>query len=174
MAMQTLRQLLPPQILADSPQAGYRLGDAGIEHQRRAGIRLARLAPRCGAAHVSRRLHQEVHRYDGFLQIQYLPLASHGGSGLAARNQEVSALTEVGAYRAQTQIPTDPKQWDGKPYGGFYTQDEAREIVAYAAEARHHRHAGDRTARAQPGRAHRLSRTRLRRKRLSGAHDLGH
>ncbi len=34
-------------------------------------------------------------------------------------------LTEVGAYR------TEP---DGTRYGGFYTQDEIREVVAYAAE----------------------------------------
>lgn len=25
-------------------------------------------------------------------------------------------------------------EYDGKPYGGFYTQEQAREIVAYAAE----------------------------------------
>ena len=43
-------------------------------------------------------------------------------------------LTEIGSQRAETAIPHTPDQWDGKPYGGYYTQDEAREIVAYAAE----------------------------------------
>ena len=43
-------------------------------------------------------------------------------------------LTEIGSQRAETQIPTDPNQGDGQPYGGYYTQDEAREIVAYAQE----------------------------------------
>ena len=46
-------------------------------------------------------------------------------------------LTEVGAWRAQTIIghgyQTDPK-FDGKPHGGFYTQDQARAVVKYAAE----------------------------------------
>ena len=43
-------------------------------------------------------------------------------------------LTEVGSKRKQTVIGHNTGEYDGKPYGGFYTQDEAREIVAYAAE----------------------------------------
>ena len=43
-------------------------------------------------------------------------------------------LTEVGAWRAGTQVGKDKHQTDGIPYGGFYTQDELREVVAYAAE----------------------------------------
>ncbi len=45
-------------------------------------------------------------------------------------------LTEVGAWRDETLIGHGgkmPKVYDGKPYGGFYTQDEIREIVDYAA-----------------------------------------
>ena len=42
-------------------------------------------------------------------------------------------LTEVGAWRAGTQIGKDQSQWDDVRYGGFYTQDELREVVAYAA-----------------------------------------
>lgn len=47
-------------------------------------------------------------------------------------------LTEIGSKRDETIIghfyERFPQQYDGKPYGGFYTQDEAREIVAYAAD----------------------------------------
>lgn len=47
-------------------------------------------------------------------------------------------LTEIGSKRDETIIghfyERFPQQFDGKPYGGFYTQDEAREIVAYAAD----------------------------------------
>lgn len=43
-------------------------------------------------------------------------------------------LTEVGAYREQTVIGSNSGWFDGTPYGGFYTQDDAREIVKYAAE----------------------------------------
>lgn len=45
-------------------------------------------------------------------------------------------LTEVGAWRKQTAIfQHDGKiHYDGKRYGGFYTQEQAREIVAYARQ----------------------------------------
>lgn len=44
-------------------------------------------------------------------------------------------LTEVGAWRKETMAGhyTDRAGYDGTPHGGFYTQDELREIVAYAA-----------------------------------------
>ncbi|MGB0836641.1 MAG: beta-N-acetylhexosaminidase [Flavobacteriaceae bacterium] len=47
-------------------------------------------------------------------------------------------LTEIGAYRDQTimgrwssRAKRNPS-FDNKPYGGFYTQDEVKELVAYA------------------------------------------
>ena len=43
-------------------------------------------------------------------------------------------LTEVGGWRNGTCIGKDFDSNDGIRYGGFYTQDEMREIVAYAAE----------------------------------------
>ena len=47
-------------------------------------------------------------------------------------------LTKVGAMRKETAIglhssKITPK-YDGKPYGGFFTQDEVRDIVRYASE----------------------------------------
>ena len=43
-------------------------------------------------------------------------------------------LTEVGAWRAETPLPGDRHTPDGRPYGGFYSQEEARELVAFARE----------------------------------------
>lgn len=43
-------------------------------------------------------------------------------------------LTEIGSKRSETVIGRNSGEYDGKPYGGFYTQEEAREIVAYAAD----------------------------------------
>lgn len=47
-------------------------------------------------------------------------------------------LTQVGANRAQTKIGNmtgrNADLYDNTMYGGFYTQDEVREVVAYAAE----------------------------------------
>ena len=44
-------------------------------------------------------------------------------------------LQEIAAYRKETLIGhynDQPHQFDGKPYGGFYTQEQIKEVVAYA------------------------------------------
>ncbi|MET9814207.1 MULTISPECIES: beta-N-acetylhexosaminidase [unclassified Streptomyces] len=44
-------------------------------------------------------------------------------------------LTEIGSWRARTKTGHRASPlWDEKPHGGYYTQDDIREIVAYAAE----------------------------------------
>ena len=43
-------------------------------------------------------------------------------------------LTEVSSWRDETVIGHNTPEYDGIGYGGFYTQDQAREIVKYAAE----------------------------------------
>ena len=46
-------------------------------------------------------------------------------------------LTEIGAWRDGTLVGSyrnQPHVFDGMRYGGYYTQDEIREVVAYAAE----------------------------------------
>ena len=47
-------------------------------------------------------------------------------------------LTEIGSQRKETVIgkQSDTAKFDGKPYGGFYTQEDVKEIIAYA-EAKH-------------------------------------
>ncbi|WP_338779465.1 beta-N-acetylhexosaminidase [Streptomyces sp. DG1A-41] len=44
-------------------------------------------------------------------------------------------LTEIGSWRARTKTGHRASPlWEEKPHGGYYTQDDIREIVAYAAE----------------------------------------
>lgn len=43
-------------------------------------------------------------------------------------------LTEVGSQRKESLLNDGSGKFDGIPYGGFYTQDEVREIVKYAAD----------------------------------------
>ncbi|MBQ8837832.1 MAG: beta-N-acetylhexosaminidase [Bacteroidales bacterium] len=42
-------------------------------------------------------------------------------------------LTETGAWRPETMIGWDATKFDGKRHGGYYTQEELRDVVAYAA-----------------------------------------
>ncbi|HTD99737.1 MAG TPA: family 20 glycosylhydrolase [Mucilaginibacter sp.] len=47
-------------------------------------------------------------------------------------------LTQIGSQRAQTVIGNyhdrTPQQYDNTPYGGFYTQDQIRDVIKYAAD----------------------------------------
>ncbi|MFC9289297.1 beta-N-acetylhexosaminidase [Streptomyces sp. NPDC057052] len=44
-------------------------------------------------------------------------------------------LTEVGSWRSRTKFGHRASPlWDDRPHGGFYTRDDIREIVAYAAD----------------------------------------
>lgn len=43
-------------------------------------------------------------------------------------------LTEVGSQRSHTVIGRNTQEYDNTPYGGFFTQEEAKEIVKYAQE----------------------------------------
>ena len=55
--------------------------------------------------------------------------------GWRAEIKRYPRLTEIGSKRAETLVGHyGSKEYDGTPYGGFYTQDQMREIVAYAAE----------------------------------------
>lgn len=43
-------------------------------------------------------------------------------------------LAELGSMRKETLVLRNYGEYDGKPHGGFYTQEEVKEIVAYAQE----------------------------------------
>ncbi|MFI1188312.1 beta-N-acetylhexosaminidase [Streptomyces californicus] len=67
------------------------------------------------------------------LNVLHLHLTDDQGWRLEIKRHP--QLTEVGAWRRETMIGRGPNYtYDGRPHGGFYTQDDIREIVAYAAD----------------------------------------
>lgn len=48
--------------------------------------------------------------------------------------KKYTRLTEIGSQRKESLLNDGSGKFDGTPYGGFYTQDEVREIVKYAAD----------------------------------------
>ena len=45
-----------------------------------------------------------------------------------------SSSVKVSIVDEETVIGRNSGQYDGKPYEGFYTQEQVKEIIAYAAE----------------------------------------
>ncbi|MBX9403088.1 family 20 glycosylhydrolase [Lysobacter sp. BMK333-48F3] len=127
---QTLRQLLP----AARVDAPLRLRSLSIED-----------APRF----VYRGMHLDVgrHLYPVAFLKRYIDLMAQyklntfhwhltEDQGWRIEIKRYPKLTAVGAQRKETVVGRniDPYVGDGKPYGGFYTQDQVREVVAYARE----------------------------------------
>lgn len=126
-AAQTLRKALPQGKTAkvtipatevtDSPRFGYRGAHLDVSRHFVTADSVRRFIDMI-ALHNINRMHWHITDDQGWrIEIKKYPL-----------------LTKIGSKRAQTVIGHNSGQYDGKPYGGFYTQKEIKEIVKYAAD----------------------------------------
>lgn len=123
--LQTLRQLivahqgkLPCGVIADRPCFAYRGAHLDVCRHFFTVEEVKRYIDIL-AAHKLNRFHWHLTDDQGWrIEIKAFP-----------------ELTEKGSMRKQTVIGHchDPKGYDGIPYGGYYTQEEIRDVVAYAA-----------------------------------------
>ncbi len=145
-ALQTMRQLLPPEIFRDAPVRpdNFSLGRKGVAWNMPAVV--IEDQPRF----EWRGAHLDVGRHFmpvGFVKKYIDLLALHKmntfhwhlteDQGWRIEIRKYPNLTAVGARRNETIVghpQRDPAQWtfDGEPHGGYYTQDDVREVVAYA------------------------------------------
>lgn len=67
------------------------------------------------------------------LQLNVLHLHLTDDQGWRVQIDGYPRLEEVATWRKESQIePAWSDRYDGRPHGGFYTQDDLREVVAYA------------------------------------------
>lgn len=133
---QTLRQLLGPDAFRRAPLAAGRAWEVPavvVEDEPRFGWRGMMLD-------VSRHFlpKEDVLRYLDLLAAHKLNVFHFhltDDQGWRIEIKRYPRLTEVGSWRSRTKYGHRASElWDETPYGGFYTQDDIREIVAYAAE----------------------------------------
>ena len=138
-AIQSLRQILPPELEQENT--------SGIDSITIPCLEI-KDAPRFGY----RGMHLDVSRHyfpKEFIKQYIAELAAlkmntfhwhlTDDQGWRIEIKQYPDLTSKGAYREETLIGhynDTPQRYDGKPYGGFYTQQEVKEIVAFAKE--HH------------------------------------
>jgi hexosaminidase len=133
--MQSLRQLLPP----DVERFGWRAGGGGLTV---AAVEIEdrpRFSWRGSLLDVSRHYSPvaEIKKYLDALALHKLNVFQWhlvDDQGWRIEIKKYPKLTSVGAWRDSTVIVYNEPALDGIPHGGFYTQDEVREVVAYAAE----------------------------------------
>ena len=138
-ALQTLRQLLPPAIFRRAPVHGASWAIPAVEIEDR---------PTFGW----RGSHLDVGRH--FMPKEFVLkhidlLALHKfnvfhwhlteDQGWRIEIRKYPKLTSVGAFRKNSMTAPrtkDPakRKFTGQPHGGFYTQDDVREVVRYAAD----------------------------------------
>jgi hexosaminidase len=136
-AIQTVRQLLPPAIFRQARVAAtaWTIPAVSIEDYPRFGWRGMHLD--AGRHFMPKEFVKKfvdllaLHKFNRF----QWHLTEDQGWRIAIR--QYPRLTDVGAWRRQTIIgrpDRDSTKWrfDGQPHGGFYTQDDIAEVVAYA------------------------------------------
>ena len=137
--IQTIRQLLPPEIFREAPMRGvaWTLPAVSIEDRPRFAWRGAHLD-------VCRHFMPKefVKKYIDLLALQKMNsfhwhLTDDQGWRLEIR--KYPRLTSIGGWRTQTLVgaytsDTSKQVFDRETHGGFYTQEDVREIVAYARE----------------------------------------
>jgi N-acetyl-beta-hexosaminidase len=136
---QALLQLLPPAIHRRAPVAQTRwcVPCVNIEDAPRFAWRGAMLDV---ARHFMPK--HDVLRFIDLMamhRLNMLHLHLTEDQGWRVEIRRYPRLTEVGAWRSESQVgaelPCGPVAGsDGRPHGGYYTQGDIREIVAYAAE----------------------------------------
>lgn len=139
--IQTLRQLLPPQIFRDAPVAdvAWSVPAQVIEDSPRflwRGSHMDVSRHFMPKAFIKKHLDlMSLHK----LNVFHWHLTDDQGWRLEIK--KYPRLTEVGAWRKATVIPyanRDDHQtllpYDNIPHGGFYTQEDVKEIVRYAAD----------------------------------------
>jgi hexosaminidase len=148
-AGQTLRQLLPPDVFGDDRATGvaWELPCVDVFDRPRFGWRGAMLdvsrhfLPKefvlrfldLLALHKLNHFHWHLTDDQGWrIQIRKYPRLTEIGSRRA--ESPVRFLEELGFLNLFALVGPQGVRFDGMPHGGFYTQAEVREVVAYARE----------------------------------------
>jgi hexosaminidase len=136
-AIQTLRQLFPAAILRQAPAGAtaWTVPAVSIEDYPRFGWRGLLLD--VGRHFMPKEFLKKLVDVLAFHKLNRLHLHLTDDQGWRIEIRRYPRLTQVGAWRRETIIgrpDDDSTKWrfDGEPHGGFYSQADIAELVAYA------------------------------------------
>ena len=136
-AVETLRQLLPPDVFRAAPAVGVTWTVPGVQIED-----TPRFSWRGAHLDVARHFMPKefVKKYIDLIALYKLNrfhMHLTDDQGWRIEIKQYPLLTSVGGWRRQTLVGrqnNDSTKWiyDARRHGGFYTQDDIREVVAYA------------------------------------------
>lgn len=131
-AFQTLRQMTPADM-----EKGEKMSDTAIQNVKVKDE--PRFAYRGAMLDVGRHLFS-VEDIKAFIDILALHKLNRfhwhltDDQGWRIEIKKYPELTKVGSMRKETVIGRNSGKYDGQPYGGYYSQEEVKDIVKYAAD----------------------------------------
>lgn len=134
---QSLRQMLPVELETDQPTPFDRFELPGLT-----------ITDKPNFSHRGMHLDVARHFFDVAAVKRYLDVMAlvkmnrfhwhlTDDQGWRIEIKKYPRLTEHGAFRKETLVGhynDQPQKFDGKNYGGYYTQDQIKEVVAYAGK----------------------------------------
>lgn len=131
-AFQTLRQMLPVSIEKGEPMTSVAVRNVEIQDEprfRHRGIMLDCCRHFFTVDEVKTFIDMlALHKIDRF----HWHLTDDQGWRIEIK--KYPNLTQIGGQRTETVIGRNSGKYDGQPYGGFYTQEDIKEVVKYAAD----------------------------------------
>jgi hexosaminidase len=136
-AVQTLRQLLPPQAEAKNPtkEQSFSIPQLTITDYPKFQYRGMHLD--CARHFFDKEFVKKYIANLALLKMNYFHWHLTDDQGWRIEIKKYPELTSKGAFREETLIGhynDTPQKFDGKRYGGFYTQEDIKEVVAFAAK----------------------------------------
>lgn len=132
--VQTLRQLLPAEIFRRAKVDGVDWTVAGVVITDVPRFRWRGGMLDCGRHFMPKEF---VMKFIDLLSIHKLNTFHWhltDDQGWRIEIKRYPKLTEVGAWRSNSMKKYSPAEYTNEPHGGFYTQEDIREIVAYAKQ----------------------------------------
>ncbi|MEM7331272.1 MAG: beta-N-acetylhexosaminidase [Chloroflexota bacterium] len=132
--IQTLRQLLPPNIESDTEQKdeAWEITAVTIHDKPRfdwRGVMLDVCRHMFPMEFIKKQLDLMA-----LQKMNTLHLHLTEDQGWRIEIKKYPRLTEIGSIREATPFPSNRNELDGVPYGGFYTQEQLLELCRYAEE----------------------------------------
>ena len=134
--IQTLRQMLPPEIELEEVIKGIKWTAPAVEIEDEPMYSYRGLMLDVGRHFFPK---EDVKRFIDIMALHkfnYFHWHLTEDQGWRIEIKKYPELTEIGAFRKETLVGhyrDKPRQFDGEKYGGFYTQDDIKEVVEYAA-----------------------------------------